>query len=121
MSWDPTKGAPLDAVVTSAQKLGFEPGYAIFFPADETGSYSVNLGPDLDPAPNQSALDARVAFIDQYTAEPLQSVNFSQFGVMAQATDLGISLHEGREWGIWSQLLALLGTVAILLSCATSW
>lgn len=120
VSWDPTKGAPLDAVVTSAQKLGFKPGYAIFFPADETGSYSVNLGPDLDPAPNQSALDARVAFIDQYTAEPLQSVNFSQFGVMAQATDLGISLHEGREWGIWSQLLALLGTVAILLSCATS-
>jgi uncharacterized iron-regulated membrane protein len=120
VKWDPAAGAPLDAIVTRAQILGFPPGFAIFFPFDGTGSYSITLGPDLDPAPNQSAFDERTAFVDQYTAETLDDVKFSQFGTMAKATDLGISLHEGREWGIWSQILALLGTLAILLSSATS-
>jgi uncharacterized iron-regulated membrane protein len=39
---------------------------------------------------------------------------------MAQATDFGIALHEGRQFGIWSQLFALFGTLALLLSCATA-
>ena len=120
VKWDPAEGAPLDAVITRAQILGFTPGFAVFFPFDDTGSYSITLGPDLDPAPNQSAFDERTAFVDQYTAESLDDVKFGQFGAMAKATDLGISLHEGREWGIWSQILALMGTLAILLSSATS-
>jgi uncharacterized iron-regulated membrane protein len=39
---------------------------------------------------------------------------------MAKATDLAIALHEGRQLGIWNQLAALLGTLALLLSCATA-
>jgi uncharacterized iron-regulated membrane protein len=39
---------------------------------------------------------------------------------MAQATDLGIALHEGRQFGLVNQVLALLGTLALLLSCATA-
>ncbi len=118
--WDPADGAPLDAVVTAAQTLDFTPGYAIFFPEDESGTYTVNRGPDLDPSPNTSAFDSRVAFIDQYTARPVQQVGFADYGNMAKATDLGISIHEGREWGWISQVLALLGTCAILLSVASS-
>jgi uncharacterized iron-regulated membrane protein len=120
LTWDPAKGAPLDAVIAQAQHLGFSSGYTIFLPGDETGSYIVSRGPDNNSRPSQSAFDERTAFIDQYTAQPVGAYGFSQLGIMAKASDFGIGLHEGREWGLFSQLLALFGTLAILVSCATS-
>ncbi len=59
-------------------------------------------------------------YVDQYTAGPLRDFRFSQFGAAAKVNDFGIALHEGRQYGVWSQILMLLGTLAILLSCATS-
>lgn len=120
LRWDPHDGAPLDAVVARAQAMGFPPGFRITFPADAGSSYAVSLSPDLDPAPNQSALDARFAFVDQYTAQPVGDFGFDQFGVMAQATDLGIALHEGRQFGLINQLFSLTATLALLLSMATA-
>lgn len=118
--WDPTKGAPIDAILGRAQQLGFRPGYTVSYPEDETGSYSVFQFPDADMHPNQQASDQRIAYVDQYTALPIRQHDFSQYGALAQATEFGISLHEGREWGLASQLLTLLGTLALLLSCATA-
>jgi uncharacterized iron-regulated membrane protein len=120
ISWDPSGGAPLDAIVAEAQAVGFTTGYVVFWPEGETGSYYVAQWPDMGSRPNQSAFDEKTAFIDQYSAETLGTYNFDQFGLMAKATDFGISLHEGREWGLFSQLLALIGTLAILVSCATA-
>jgi uncharacterized iron-regulated membrane protein len=118
--WNPANGAPLDAVVARARQLGMGPGTIITFPADKTSSYAVSLYPDNDVEPNQNALRERFAFVDQYTAKPVGDFRYGQFGTMAQATDLGIALHEGRQLGIWNQLAALLGTLALLLSCATA-
>jgi len=120
LQWDPSDGAPLDAVVARAEKVGFRSGYAIFWPEDEAGSYMAIRFADMGSKPNQSALDEKTAFIDQYTAEVVGSYDFGQYGIMTQAVSLGISLHEGREWGLLSQLLALSGTLAILVSCATA-
>lgn len=118
--WNPKDGAPLDAVVARAQQMGMAPGTIITFPADKTSSYAVSLFPDNDVEPNQNALKERFAFIDQYTAKPVGDFRYGQFGVMAQATDLGIALHEGRQFGLVNQVLALFGTLALLLSCATA-
>jgi uncharacterized iron-regulated membrane protein len=118
--WNPANGAPLDAVVARAQQMGMPPGTSITFPADRTSSYAVSFFPDNDVEPNQNALKERFAFVDQYTARPVGDFRYSQFGAMAQATDFGIALHEGRQFGIWSQLVALFGTLALLLSCATA-
>lgn len=118
--WNPRDGAPLDAIVARAQQMGMPPGTTIAFPADRTSSYAVSFFPDNDVEPNQSALRERFAFVDQYTARPVGDFRYGQFGAMAQATDFGIALHEGRQFGIWSQLFALLGTLALLLSCATA-
>lgn len=120
LRWDPADGAPLDAVVARAQQMGMPPGTSIAFPADPTSSYAASFFPDNDVEPNQNALKERFAFIDQYTAEPVGDFRYSQFGAMAQATDFGIALHEGRQFGIWSQLFALFGTLALLLSSATA-
>jgi uncharacterized iron-regulated membrane protein len=118
--WNPEDGAPLDAVVARAQRMGMGPGTIITFPADKTSSYAVSLYPDNDVQPDQNALKERFAFVDQYTAKPVGDFRYGQFGAMAQATDLGIALHEGRQLGIWNQIGALLGTLALLLSCATA-
>ncbi|HEX8156270.1 MAG TPA: PepSY domain-containing protein [Solirubrobacteraceae bacterium] len=118
--WNPKDGAPLDAVVARAKQMGMAPGTTIAFPAGNTSSYAVGLYPDNDVEPNQSALNERFAFVDQYTAKPVGDFRYSQFGVMAQATDLGIALHEGRQFGLVNQIGALLATLALLLSCASA-
>ncbi|MEA2131822.1 MAG: hypothetical protein QOJ85_4713 [Solirubrobacteraceae bacterium] len=118
--WNPHDGAPLDAVVARAQQMGMRHGTTITFPYDRTSSYAVSLFPDNDVEPNQNALNERFAFVDQYTAKPVGDFRYGQFGAMAQATDLGIALHEGRQFGLVNQVLALLGTLALLLSCATA-
>lgn len=118
--WDPAKGAPLDALIGRAQQLGFKPGYTISYPEDAAGSYTLSQFPDADVHANQTAGSERVAYLDQYTALPIGDYGFDEFGPLAKATDFGIALHEGRELGWISQLLSLLGTLALLLSCATA-
>lgn len=118
--WDPSKGAPIDAIVGRAQQLGFPAGFTIAYPEDETGSYTVSRFPDADVEPNAAAGDERLVYLDQYTALPLRDHQFEDWGTVGKVTDFGIALHEGRQYGIWSQLFALFGTLALLLSCATA-
>lgn len=120
--WNAQDGAPLDAIVARSQQMGFRAssGYNISFPSDKTSSYAVSAYPDNDVEPNQNALNERYAFVDQYTAKPVGDFKYGQFGLMAQATDLGIALHEGRQFGIFNQILTLLGTLALLLSMASA-
>jgi uncharacterized iron-regulated membrane protein len=123
LSWNPEDGTPLDAVAARAQENGFgSGGYLVFFPDpdDEAASYMVTRYADADPKVNQSATDGRTLFVDQYTGEALGSYSFSDHGFLAQASDWGISLHEGREWGIWSQVAVLLATLALLVSASTA-
>ncbi|MGH4026122.1 MAG: PepSY-associated TM helix domain-containing protein [Pseudonocardiaceae bacterium] len=98
LRWDPHNGAPLDAVVASAQQLGVPHGVTITPPEDATGSYLIAYWEDGDMEANRSATDMRVAYLDQYTAAPLASYDFGDLGPAAQATNVGIALHEGRQW-----------------------
>lgn len=120
VSWEPGAAAPVDAIVGTAQAAGYPPGFSLTFPGDEKGSWGVWYGPDSDPKPKVSATDERMMYIDQYTAEPIRDFTWARFGVGAKAFDLGISIHEGRELGWWTQILMLVATLAVLVSCATS-
>ncbi len=119
LTWDPSTGAPLDAIVATAQQH-YPAGFAIFMPGDEAGVYTVGSFPDGDPKPVQAAGAGGTMFVDQYTGQPLANLPQSSYAVGARTLDWSISVHEGREWGWVSQTLALLGTLAILLSIATS-
>ncbi|MDQ3761532.1 MAG: PepSY domain-containing protein [Actinomycetota bacterium] len=120
LRWDPRDGAPLDAVVASAQQLGVPHGFTVTPPEDATGSYMIAYWEDGDMEPNRSATDMRVAYIDQYTAQPLADYDFGDLGPVAQATNFGIALHEGRQWGLVNQLMTLAGALAILISVASA-
>lgn len=62
----------------------------------------------------------RTVYVDQYTAAPLVGIPFSQFGPMAKWTDWGISVHEGREWGVSSRVPMGLAASSILVSAVTA-
>lgn len=83
LRWDPSKGAPIDAVVARTQQMHLAAGYSISYPDGTTGAYSAGRYPDIDIRPNQSALKERTLFIDQYTAKPVGDGGFKQFGLMA--------------------------------------
>jgi len=119
ISWDPSKAAPIDAVIATAQTL-LPPGFALFLPGDDTGTYTAAIGEDLDPQPVQPVGGGRTVFIDQYSAKAVVNAPESSFRALPRAIDWGISVHTGREWGWVSQLVALSGTLMILLSVATS-
>src|SRR5690242_12797332 len=51
LRWDPSNGAPLDAVVARAQEAGF----TITMPAHESGSYAIGNWPDVEGRPRSTA------------------------------------------------------------------
>lgn len=77
--WEPSQGAPLDAVIGSVQKIVIPHGLSVTWPEDETGSYSIGYGRTA-PESNRSTTDAHIAYIyiDQYSAEPIGEYGFDE-------------------------------------------
>ncbi len=122
LQWAPGTQAPLDAVIHAAQQeLG--PGSLYVLPPDPedpTASFFAGIWADVDGQENRSPTELESAYIDQYSAQLISSPGFGDATPIAKTVEWGINLHEGRAWGIWSQLLALAGTLALLLSVASS-
>ncbi|MGH3985113.1 MAG: PepSY domain-containing protein, partial [Pseudonocardiaceae bacterium] len=107
-------------MIASTHKIGIPHGFSVTWPEDETSAYSIGYWEDGPQEPNRSATDARIAYIDQYTAEPIGEYGFDQYGWAGKATSFGIAVHEGRQWGLINQILVTIAVLAILLSVATS-
>lgn len=120
VTWAPGTPAPLDAIVATAQAQGFDGSVVVTPPSDAKGSYFVGSYEDTDAAPNRSSFDQRILYVDQYSATPIVDYSYGDYGLTGKALSTGIALHEGREWGLVSQIGALIGTLAILLSVASS-
>ncbi|HUR72825.1 MAG TPA: PepSY domain-containing protein [Sporichthya sp.] len=122
LSWAPGTPAPLDAVISNAQhELGSGSLYVIPPAADDPkASWFAGKWYDTDGKTNRSPTDLGGTYLDQYTGRVLTTVGFSDASRTAQTIEWGIALHEGRAWGIWSQLIALGGTLSLLLSVASS-
>jgi uncharacterized iron-regulated membrane protein len=122
LSWAPGTPAPMDAVIANAQQeLG--PGSLYVFPPaadDPAASWFAGKWYDTDGKVDRSPTELGSAYLDQYTAQVLAAPGFADATTSAQAVEWGIALHEGRAWGLWSQLIALAGTLSLLLSVASS-
>lgn len=122
LSWAPGTQAPLDAVIHSAQQeMG--PGSLYVIPPaadDPKASFFAGKWYDTDGKVNRSPTDLGGTYLDQYTGQVITTVGFGDATTTAQTIEWGIALHEGRAWGLWSQLIALAGTLSLLLSVASS-
>jgi uncharacterized iron-regulated membrane protein len=122
LTWPPGARAPLDAVIHNAQQeMGSGSLYVIPPAADDAeASWFAGKWYDTDGKTNRSPTDLGGTYLDQYTGQVITTVGFSDATKTAQTIEWGIALHEGRAWGVWSQLIALGGTLSLLLSVASS-
>lgn len=122
LTWAPGTQAPIDAVIHNAQQALGPGSIYVSAPAadDPEGSFFAGKWYDTDNKVNRSPTDLGSAYLDQYTAQVIATPGFSDASTTAQVIEWGIALHEGRAWGIWSQMIALLGTLSLLLSVASS-
>lgn len=112
------KPLPLDQVVAIARHLdGVAPPYEIRLPVDAHGVFTVVTNPD-DPA------GTAFVHLDQYTGRIIRAIRWDDFGPLSKAISLGVSLHEGRYFGIANQLLGLcacLGLVGMVTAAIVMW
>jgi uncharacterized iron-regulated membrane protein len=56
-----------------------------------------------------------VIHLDQYSGKALIDIGYADYGIAGKATEWGVSLHTGRQFGLVNQLVMLLGCVAIAI------
>jgi uncharacterized iron-regulated membrane protein len=103
----------IDAAVRKFTEIGIARGYTVTLPTGPSGVYSATVVPDL-------VAEARTVHLDQYTGEVLFDAGFADFGVLAQAIELGTSIHTGQQFGRLNQWLMLLACFAIVLLAVTA-
>lgn len=115
------KGAVgIDTIMATAKQMGFG-YYRVFFPAGETGVYTVTAntmaGDIHDPR------DDRTVHFDQYTGELLMGVTWQDYTLFAKAMAAGVSLHQGDLSPInkWLNVLFCICFIAIALTGAVMW
>jgi uncharacterized iron-regulated membrane protein len=107
----------LDNAVTIANAAGMLPGYEISPPSGETGVYTAAIFP-------ADLAYERTIHIDQYTGEQLVDVAFEDYPAGGKLIEWGINVHQGREWGLFNQILMLatcLVIIAMSLSAVVMW
>jgi uncharacterized iron-regulated membrane protein len=101
-----TTSLTLERVAERGRELDMLPGFAIGFPADETGVFT------LSNAWPSAAQDERAVYLDQYTGEVLDEVSWeASWGNLAKITSWGINAHMGRQVGVVNGIV--MGAVSI--------
>lgn len=103
----------INRAVEVAKEAGLAPGFDISPPSDDTGVYTAAIFP-------VELANERTIHIDQYSGKSLVDLAFAQYPLTGKAIEWGINVHQGREWGLFNQLLMLTTCVAIILSSVTA-
>jgi uncharacterized iron-regulated membrane protein len=94
------------------------PPFEVRFPVNAQGIYSIVVNHDSNPT------DTAYIHLDQYTGNVIKEVRWNDFGPLAQAIALGVSLHEGQYFGLANQLLgviACLGLIVLMVAGVMMW
>lgn len=108
---------PIRQVIAVAETAGVAPGYVIRLPASAGGVYTIQSYP-------RQATGQRVIHLDQYSGKVLADVGFKDYGPVSKATEWGIAVHTGGQYGLINQLVMLAGCLSIIalsLSAAVMW
>lgn len=103
----------IDRAIELATEAGLAPGFDMSPPSSDTGVYTAAIFPgELE--------NERTIHIDQYSGEMLVDIAFGQYPRTGKAIEWGINVHQGREWGLFNQLLMLATCIAIIASSVTA-
>ncbi|MBX3479307.1 MAG: PepSY domain-containing protein [Caulobacter sp.] len=99
---------PLTQVMQIASRRGMAAGYVIRLPDRPAGVFTVQRYP-------RQATGQRVLHIDRFTGKVLADVGFADYGALAKATELGIAIHTGGQFGRINQLMMAAACLAIIV------
>ncbi|WP_410497782.1 PepSY-associated TM helix domain-containing protein [Chitinibacter sp. S2-10] len=102
----------LAQVETLAVKLGLLAAYTITAPKGDTGVYTLAALVD-DPALQ------RTYHVDQYSGRVLAKIAYADYGLIPKTVEYGISIHEGKLFGLANQLLMLSVCLMLMMTCIT--
>lgn len=110
---------PLDVgqVAAILAERGLTTGYRLSLPVDAHDVFTAYTYPDRPQG-------QRTLHLDQYTGEVLNDVGFADYGIGAQAVELGVQIHMGNYFGRFNQLLMLiaaLGGAVLAISGPMMW
>jgi uncharacterized iron-regulated membrane protein len=91
----------VDQALAAFAAMGLEKPYDISLPQGPKGAFTATSHPPRD--------------LDQYSGKVLGDVGFAQYGPAAKATEWGIHVHQGQEYGPVNRYIMLAGCVAIVL------
>lgn len=107
----------IDAVARTLAAHGLRAHYRLSLPQGAGGVYTAVVYPDRPQG-------QRTVHVDRYTAAVVGDTGFADYGLGAQAVEVGVQLHMGRYFGGANQalmLLACIGIFALSLSGAWMW
>lgn len=107
----------LNRALQRLAELGVPAGTPLRLPNGPQGVYSAVRFPD-------DVRQVRVVHLDRYSGAVLADIGYQDYGVLGRATEWGISLHTGRQFGVWNQMVMLLGCLAIIalaVSAGVMW
>jgi len=101
------RALPLEAILDIARGRVMAPGYVVRLPTSPGGVYTLQLYP-------RQATGQRVVHVDQYNGKVLADIGFRDYGPASKATEWGIAVHTGGQYGLINQLVMLAGCLAIV-------
>lgn len=96
---------------------GLSRPYTIAIPADAGKAWTASSMPE-------QVEQMRTVYLDGSNGAVIADVGYGQFGPAAKAIEWGISVHQGKQYGLGNKLIMLAGCIAIWLlgiSALTMW
>lgn len=98
----------IDRAVRVFAELGIPTGTPVRLPEGPRGVYTAVRFPD-------DVTQERVVHLDRYSGRVLADARYADYGIAGKATEWGIGLHTGRQFGLSNQLVMLAGCLAIVM------
>lgn len=103
-----TPALSLDQIVFRLDGLGLPRPYVLSIPSDPDLALSAAHAPD-------RVEDTRTVYLDARSGAPVADIRYADYGLAAKAIEWGISVHQGRQFGLINKLVMLGGCIAIWL------
>jgi uncharacterized iron-regulated membrane protein len=111
-----------DSIARIGREEAMIPGYSIFPPAASSEGGSVNLGTvTLVNRWPQRLDEQRTVFLDRFTGRTLGETTAADSGILSRATDFGVNMHMGTQYGVVTRVAATLGCLLVVASLVTSY
>jgi len=100
-------GLDLDQAEQRLRGLGLPAGFRLSLPGGPAGVYTATVMPD-------KVAGQRIVHLDRYSGRVLADIADADFGAVAKITEWGVSVHKGREYGKFNQIILLLACLMLM-------